>query len=155
MTADTDLTQDALWRQAAADSIGEVLLRLKMAFGERDANALGDLYLEDADWTNAFGTTLHGRDAIVSYTKGLLADENFAAGRPVGPPQVAMRFVTSDVAVVKVYMEIQGQQTTEGAVMPPRRNHSLKVLRRQRDGRWLIVSEIYMDARDERTYVGS
>jgi hypothetical protein len=33
-----------------------------------------------------------------------------------------------------------------------RGNHSLKVLARQPDGRWLIVSEMYMDARDEVTH---
>jgi ketosteroid isomerase-like protein len=68
---------------------------------------------------------------------------------------VSVRAVTHEVVVAKTYVEIAGQQTADGKAMPNRRNHSLKVLSRQTDGRWLIVSDIYMDARDETTYVGS
>jgi hypothetical protein len=56
------------------------------------------------------------------------------------------------VAVVKTYIEREGQQTVEGSELLVRRNHSLKVLVK-RDGQWLIVSEMYMDARDEQTLV--
>jgi uncharacterized protein (TIGR02246 family) len=125
---------------------------MKLAAGFRglDASGLDDVYAQDADWTNAFGTTKHGRDEIVSYLELLFADEHFGAGRLVGPPQVSIRFLGDDVAVVKTYIEREGQQSVEGAELPIRRNHSLKVLERQ-DGRWLIVSEIYMDAREDQT----
>jgi hypothetical protein len=63
-----------------------------------------------------------------------------------------MRFVGDDVAVVKTYIEREGQQKVGGGELPVRRNHSLKVLVK-RDGRWLILSEMYMDARDEQTLV--
>jgi ketosteroid isomerase-like protein len=36
-----------------------------------------------------------------------------------------------------------------------RDNHSLRVLQRQADGRWLIISEMYNDANREQTYEGS
>lgn len=55
-----------------------------------------------------------------------------------------------DVAVARTYIEREGQQTIDGGALPVRRNHSLKVLVRQAD-RWLIASEIYMDARSEQT----
>jgi hypothetical protein len=35
---------------------------------------------------------------------------------------------------------------------PVRDNHSLHVLQKQADGRWLIVSEMFMDARQDETY---
>jgi ketosteroid isomerase-like protein len=73
----------------------------------------------------------------------------------ITPPQVSIRPVSNDVVVVKIYTEIAGQQTVDGHELPIRRNHSLKVLTRQDDGRWLIVSDIYMDAREETTYVGA
>jgi uncharacterized protein (TIGR02246 family) len=136
-----------------AAAIEHTLRTLQIAFRSRDADALRDVYTADADWTNAFGTTLSGRDAIVAYLKGLFADAHFGAGQLVGPPQVSIRPVTPDVVVAKTYAEIAGQQTADGKELPTRRNHSLKVLARQPDGRWLIVSDIYMDARDEATYV--
>jgi uncharacterized protein (TIGR02246 family) len=137
-----------------AAAIGQTLRALQVAFRTRNADLLNDVYVEDAHWTNAFGTTLSGRDAIVDYLRGLFADTHFAAGQMINPPQVSIRPVTDDVVVVKIYTEIAGQQTVDGHELPVRRNHSLKVLARQDDGRWLIVSEMYMDAREETTYAG-
>jgi uncharacterized protein (TIGR02246 family) len=137
-----------------AMAIEQTLRTLQVAFASRNAELLRDVYIADADWTNAFGTTRSGRDAIVAYLKGLFADPHFGAGRLAGPPQVSVRPVTNDVVVARTYVEIAGQQTADGKELPKRRNHSLKVLARQPDGRWLIVSEIYMDARDETTYSG-
>jgi uncharacterized protein (TIGR02246 family) len=138
-----------------ATAIGQTLRTLQTAFRTRNADLLNDVYVEDADWTNAFGTTLSGRDAIVDYLRGLFADAHFAAGQMINPPQVSIRSVNDDVVAVKIYTEIAGQQTVDGQELPVRRNHSLKVLARQDDGRWLIVSEMYMDARDETTYVAT
>jgi len=138
-----------------AAAIEQTLRTVQVAFLRRDADALRDVYAADADWTNAFGTTCSGRDAIVSYLRGLFADRHFGAGALVGAPQVSVRAVSPEVVVAKTYVEIAGQQTADGKPMPSRRNHSLKVLSRQGDGRWLIVSDIYMDARDEATYVAA
>src|SRR5262245_7361874 len=135
-----------------ASAVEQTQRALQIAFHTRNADLLRDVYVADADWTNAFGTTLSGRDAIVTYLTGLFADEHFGAGRLAGPPRVSIRPVSNDVVVAKIYVEIAGQQTANGKELPTRRNHSLKVLARQGDGRWLIVSEIYMDARDETAY---
>ena len=155
MTKSTNLNPQAQSQELVRAAIEQTLQKLGTAFREHDASALSGIYAENADWTNAFGTTRHGRDAIISYLRGLFADPHFAAGRPVGTPELAVRLVTDDVALAKTYVEIQGQQTVAGGALPTRRNHSLKVLSRQSDGRWLIVSEIYMDARDDSTYVES
>lgn len=132
-------------------AIGEVLMRLARAFAGCDASGLDTIYAEDADWTNAFGTRRHGRDRIVSYLETLFADARFGAGRLVGQPEASIRFVgDGTVAIVCTYVEREGQQTREGSELAVRRNHSLKVLEK-RDARWQIISEMYMDARDEET----
>ncbi|MEV7418378.1 SgcJ/EcaC family oxidoreductase [Streptomyces sp. NPDC089919] len=141
MTGDRAADEEQIWNQILAIAAG---------FKANDAAVFSDVYAHDADWTNAFGTTRHGREEIVSYLRRLFADPRFAAGRPVGPPQAKLRWVTDDVAVVTTYIEREGQQTTSGEVLPTRRNHSIKVLQRQGD-RWLVVSDLYMDARDEQT----
>jgi uncharacterized protein (TIGR02246 family) len=135
-----------------ASAIEQTLRALQIAFHTRNADLLRDVYAADADWTNAFGTTLSGRDVIVSCLRGLFADAHFAAGELTGTSQVSVRAVAPDVVAAKTYVEIAGQQTADGKTLPIRRNHSLKVLARQGDGRWLIVSEMYMDARVETTY---
>jgi uncharacterized protein (TIGR02246 family) len=138
-----------------ATAIEQTLRTLQIAFLSRNADLLRDVYVADADWTNAFGTTRSGRDSIVAYLRGLFADEHFGAGQLVGAPQISVRPVSPDVVVARTYVEIAGQQAVDGKELSTRRNHSLKVLVRQEDGRWLIVSEMYMDAREETTYVAS
>ena len=134
-------------------AVGDVLMKLARGFATNDVDGLDTLYAEDADWTNAFGTSLHGRDMIIRYLAKLFADSRFEAGRMVGEPQASIRF-TGDgkIAIVKTYVEREGQQTVSGGELPVRRNHSLKVLEK-RHGCWLILSEMYMDARDEQTLV--
>lgn len=138
----------------AADeaAIGHALGVVAAAFRARDAGRLAAVYAEDADWTNAFGTTLKGRAAIVDYLAGLFADPHFGAGRMTGAPRIEVRPVADGVAVAKTYMEIEGQEKADGGALGVRRNHSLKVLQRQASGAWLIVSDIYMDAREEATF---
>jgi len=55
-------------------AIGKVLGKVGKAFGMMDASIIADCYTEDADWTNAFGTTLHGRDDIIDNLERLFAD---------------------------------------------------------------------------------
>jgi uncharacterized protein (TIGR02246 family) len=104
-------------------AIGNVMQVLGTSFRTRDARPLAGIYAEDADWTNAFGTTLKGRQQIVDYLTGLFADPHFGAGQ-AGRPQVSIRAVTSDVVVVKTYTEIEGQQAVDGTTLSTRRNHS-------------------------------
>jgi uncharacterized protein (TIGR02246 family) len=136
-------------RQEDEAAIGEVLTTLVTGFRDLDVSRLVGVYAEDADWTNAFGTSRHGRDAILAYLKQLFADPCFGAGRLVGQPEVSIRF-EGEVAVVKTYVEREGQRLVGGGEIPVRRNHSLKVLA-MREGHWVVVSEMYMDARDEET----
>jgi len=92
-------------------AVGEAMMLLANAFRTLDASGLGGLYSEDADWTNAFGTTKRGAAEIVAYLTQLFADPHFAAGKPLGPPQASMRFVADDVAVVKTYIDARDDQT--------------------------------------------
>jgi uncharacterized protein (TIGR02246 family) len=138
MTSGQD--QDA-GRDADEAAVGALLTTLGRSFRELDAAAAAPLYTEDADWVNAFGTSRHGREEIVAYLTRVFADERFAAGKPVAPPQAAIRFLGPDVGVARTYIERAGQGTVQGGTLPVRRNHSLKVLVR-RDGGWLIASEM-------------
>ncbi|GAA1393967.1 YybH family protein [Catellatospora coxensis] len=132
------------------DAIGAVMMCLAHAFGSLSADGVAELYTADADWTNAFGTTRTGGAQIAAYLTELFADRHFAAGRPLGPPQADIRWVAPDVAVVKTYLEREGQQHADGSAMAVRRNFSLKVFVREPDG-WKIASDMYMDARDDST----
>lgn len=90
----------------------------------------------------------------MAYLRGLFADANFNDGRMVAPPQSRLRRLTGDVVTVSTHLRIAGQGLVGGGAIPVRDNHSLRVLQRHAGGRWLIVSEMYMDANTQQSYVG-
>jgi uncharacterized protein (TIGR02246 family) len=110
---------DEYGRAADEAAVGEVLIAVGASFRALDTGGLDQVYAQDADWTNAFGTSRHGRAAIIEYLSELFADPRFGAGKPVGPPQASIRFIADDVAVAKTYIEREGQQTVEGSELQP------------------------------------
>jgi len=134
------------------EAIGKTLLTLLKAFDDRDAEPLRNVYSEDADWVNAFGTVRKGGAAIVEYLRGLFADSNFNAGAVKGPPETSFRVLTPEVVVVSAHLVVEGQLLVGGGTMADRNNFSIRVLQRQADESWLIVSEMYNDANQQETY---
>ena len=138
--------------QADQDAIGATLISLMTGFRERDAEKLVGIYSADADWVNAFGTVKKGGDEIVEYLRGLFSDDNFNAGTLKAPPETGLRVLTPDVVLVSAHLQVEGQKLVGGGEIEVRDNHSLRVLQRQEDGSWLIVSEMYNDTNREQTY---
>ena len=62
------------------EAIARTLTSLLAGFSERNVDKLADVYSDDADWVNAFGSVKHGRQEIITYLRGLFADANFNAG---------------------------------------------------------------------------
>jgi uncharacterized protein (TIGR02246 family) len=139
--------------QVDQDAIAHTLIALLAGFRERDAEQLVGVYTVDADWVNAFGSVKKGGEEIVEYLRGLFANDNFNAGTLKAPPETAMRVLTPDIVLVSAHLRVEGQKLVDGGVMDERDNFSLRVLQRQSDGRWLIVSEMYNDANRESTYL--
>jgi uncharacterized protein (TIGR02246 family) len=154
MTPVADTSDVSSLPQADQDAIAATLLSLMAGFRERDAEKLLGIYTSDADWVNAFGSVKKGGDEIVEYLRGLFADENFNAGRLKAPPETAIRVLTPDVVLVSAHLQVEGQKLVGGGEIEVRDNRSLRVLQRQGDGAWLIVSEMYNDANREQTYQG-
>jgi uncharacterized protein (TIGR02246 family) len=138
--------------QVDQDAIGTTLISLLTGFRERDAEKLVGIYSADADWVNAFGTVKKGGPEIVQYLRGLFSDENFNAGTLKAPPTTSIRALTPDVVLVSAHLQVEGQKLVDGGEIEVRDNFSLRVLQRQPDGAWLIVSEMYNDANRDETY---
>lgn len=142
----------ALFSEQSQQAIARTLHSLLQGFKQRDARMLKDVYRHDADWVNAFGTRRRGAEDIVSYLHGLFADANFNEGNLVDEPEINLRVLSEDIVVVTGHLRIRGQRLLDGGVIDERDNHSIRILQRQADGRWLIVSEMYMDANKEPSY---
>ncbi len=151
----TDPIEFSSLHQIDQDAITTTLLALSSAFKARDVTELANVYSSDADWVNAFGTVKKGSDEIVNYLQGLFADDNFNAGVLEAPPEVTIRVLTPEVVLVSAHLRVAGQKLVDGGQIAERDNRSLRVLQRQPDGSWPIVSEMYNDANREVTYVPS
>jgi uncharacterized protein (TIGR02246 family) len=138
--------------QPDQDAISKTLLSLLDGFQSRDASKLTGVYSDSADWVNAFGTQKRGSEAIVEYLRGLFGDDNFNAGKLKAPPESNIRVLTPEVILVSTHLQVEGQKIVGGGEISERDNFSLRVLQRQPDGQWLIVSEMYNDANREATY---
>jgi uncharacterized protein (TIGR02246 family) len=138
--------------QADQEAIGATLIALQSGFRERNAANLDAVYTGDADWVNAFGTVKKGSEEIIAYLHGLFADENFNAGTLKGPPEVAIRVLTPEVVLVSAHLQVEGQGLLAGGAIELRDNFLLRVLQRQPDGSWRIVSEMFNDANRDGTY---
>jgi uncharacterized protein (TIGR02246 family) len=154
VTAEADGNDISSLPQADQEAIAATLISLMTGFRERDAEQLVCIYSSDADWVNAFGTVKKGGEEIVQYLRGLFSDDNFNAGTLKAPPETSLRVLTSEVVLVSAHLQVEGQKLVGGGEIEVRDNHSLRVLQRQGDGTWLIVSEMYNDANREQTYEG-
>ena len=152
MDVDADLPGLEVMPPEDQMAIGETLGALLGGFGRRNAAMMDAAYSEDADWVNAFGTVKTGRAAIIDYLRGLFADEAFNAGKMAAPPVSRLRRLAATAVAVSTHLQILDQGLVGGGTISRRDNHSLRILEKQADGRWLIVSEIYMDARQDQTY---
>jgi uncharacterized protein (TIGR02246 family) len=139
--------------QGDQEAIGSTLIALRTGFQERDADKLAGVYSADADWVNAFGSVKKGSGEIVAYLRGLFANGNFNAGTLRAPPDVVIRVLTPEVVLVSAHLQVEGQKLVAGGEIELRDNYSLRVLHRQADGSWPIVSEMFNDANRETTYV--
>ncbi|HEX7353832.1 MAG TPA: SgcJ/EcaC family oxidoreductase [Mycobacteriales bacterium] len=146
-----DLDDLTVLPAADRDAIAATLIDLQTGFTERDAERLRTVYSDDADWVNAFGSRKRGSADIVAYLHGLFRDDNFAAGTLTAEPDSRARVLTPEVVTVSTHLAITGQGMLDGSSLD-RDNHSLRVLVRQPDGSWPIVSEMYMDAHQEQSY---
>jgi uncharacterized protein (TIGR02246 family) len=127
------------------EAVGEVLMQMATGFAMRDADIAAAVYTEDAEWINAFGDWVVGRENIHAKLSDLFSTEEFDAGQPVGEPTGSVRVFSDDAAVGWTYQEIEGQQVAEtGEVIPLRKNHSLAVFSKTEAG-WLITAHMFMD----------
>ena len=132
-------------------AIATTLGALLTGFTERNADALSPVYSDDADWVNAFGTTKKGGTEIVEYLRG--SSPTPTSTRASWPRRREHRAAAHRRRHHRVtHLRVEGQGLVGGGEIAVRDNHSLRIVQRQPDGRWLIVSEMYMDARTDATY---
>lgn len=131
--------------EEAEEAVGEVMFAFAKAFASCAAAGATKLYIDDAEWLNAFGDWAQGRKAIAAKLEEIFSAPDFTAGKSVGKPTGSVLLLRPDIAVGWTYQEIAGQRVIgTGAPVGLRRNHSLLVLTKEQ-GQWLIAAQMFMD----------
>lgn len=108
------------------------------AWDTKDAEAIGRLFVEDADFINVVGLRWTGRRSIVKAQRfGFTTAFTDAELELI---EVHQRFLGDDAAVVIARWQITGQIDPEGEPVDPRRGVISATLVKLADGTWLGVS---------------
>ncbi|MFT4293999.1 MAG: SgcJ/EcaC family oxidoreductase [Micropruina sp.] len=108
------------------------------AWDAKDAEALGRLFVEDADFINVVGLRWTGRRSIVKAQK--FGFDNAFVGASLELLEAHQRFLGDDAAVVIARWQISGQVDPEGESLDARRGVLSATLVKLEDGTWLGVS---------------
>lgn len=116
----------------------DVVTRFAKAWNDGDATAIGELFVEDADFVNVVGLWWTSRRSIRrALARGF---EEWFAGSTFTVDKLSQRLLGSDGAVVLARWRIEGQRDPEGEPAPARRGVATVVLQQLADGTWLCVS---------------
>lgn len=137
--------------QTAADSVAilSLLDSWNQGWAEANADLAVQAYAQDADWTNAFGDRVIGRDSLKQTLAFIFGLDFVMAGDSGGNEFADLTFLTPDVALLRSKLVRVGQQMRSGETMPDRHVHHLRVFQR-RDGEWQIVSHLISQAHEKR-----
>ncbi|MFT3970399.1 MAG: SgcJ/EcaC family oxidoreductase [Micropruina sp.] len=108
------------------------------AWDTKDAEAVGRLFVDDADFINVVGLRWTGRHSIVKGHRF-----GFRTAFPDAEVElidVQQRFLGDDAAIVIARWQMTGQVDPEGAPVDPRRGVISVTLVKLADGTWLGVS---------------
>jgi uncharacterized protein (TIGR02246 family) len=110
------------------------------AWADRDARAIADLFVEDADFVNVVGLWWRDRDRIEqAHAYGF---EHIFAQSRMSLRQVRTRRLGEDVAVVHAAWRITGQSSPDGKDVPGDRAGVLVfVMARRADGWWAVTAQ--------------
>lgn len=108
------------------------------AWDAKDADAIGRLFVEDADFVNVVGLWWTGRRSIVRAQR--FGFEHAFANAKIRVYKVTQRYLGDDAAVVMAQWQITGQVDPEREPVDPRRGLISVTLVKLADGTWLGVS---------------
>lgn len=108
------------------------------AWDAKDAEAIGRLFVEDADFVNVVGLRWTGRRSIVKAQR--FGFRHAFKSATIKLLEVSQRFLGDDAAVVTAKWQISGQVDPDGEPVDPRRGVISATLVKLADGTWLGVS---------------
>lgn len=116
----------------------DIVIRFTKAWNAGDADAIGELFADDADFVNVVGLWWTSRRAIRrALRRGF---RGWFRGSEFTVEKLSLRLVGDSGAVVLTRWRIDGQSDPSGEPAPARRGVATAVLQRLEDATWLCVA---------------
>jgi uncharacterized protein (TIGR02246 family) len=128
--------------RAARQAIEAIASRLVAAWNRHDATAFAALYAEDADFTNVFGMSAHGRGQIEAFHAPIF--RTMFRDSQLNATETRIRFIRPDVAAVDIRWEMTGARDPMGKEWP-QRHGLLNLIATEAGGQWAITVLHNMD----------
>jgi uncharacterized protein (TIGR02246 family) len=120
--------------ESDSSAIFKTMANWNKAWETRDAKLAVQDYTEDADWTNAFGMRRVGRDSIQVLLEYVFSLPFVMAGQS-NYEYHDLKFLNSDIAILRSRNIRNGQKLPNGQIEEPRRiNHLRFILNDQING---------------------
>lgn len=132
--------------RSSEDGVRAVVDSLVSAWNVHDARAFAAVFAADADFTNVFGMSASGRDAVEQFHAPIFATM-FKESR-LASTETRVRFLADAVAAVDMRWEMSGARDPENNEWPLRRGLMNMVMMRQGPA-WEIAVMHNMDLPSE------
>lgn len=129
-------------KTTATRAIEDIAARLAEAWNRHDAQALADVFAEDAEFTNVFGMIAQGRAGIEALHAPLFG--TIFKDSHLSVTETRVRLIRPDVASVDVKWTMTGARDPHGNPWPQREG-LLNWIVTDHDGAWLIDVSHNMD----------
>ena len=114
------------------------------AWKTKDAKLAAKWYSKDADFTNAFGFSMIGRDSIEEYLSRVFKMDFVMAGDSE-QTSLKLRYVSDNSVMVITTILRKGQKLSDGDELGDRRTTHHRLF--QKSNEWRIVAHLISDAR--------
>lgn len=127
---------------AAERSIQMAIERMVRAWNIHDPGAYSLVFAEDADFTNVFGQSFHGKQAIEAQHAPIFLTMFKSSHLSTEQPKI--RLISENLAAVDVTWYMTGATDPVGNAWPDRKG-LMNLIMKNEDGNWLILIMHNMD----------
>jgi len=118
------------------------------AWKVKDASLAAKWYSDDADFTNAFGFSMIGKDAIEEYLTRVFNMDFVMAGNSE-QTSLKLKYISENSILVISTISRIGQKSNDNSEIGPRRTTHHRLF--QKDEDWMIIGHLISDARSIKT----
>jgi uncharacterized protein (TIGR02246 family) len=117
-------------------------------WAERNAALAIQDYADNTDWTNAFGARVKSKSELKELLDTIFSMDFVMAGKQ-NYVENNIRFLSTDIALVRSKNIRKGQQWSDGSQMDDRHINHLRVFQKENDD-WKIVSHMISQAQEKK-----